>query len=252
MEEEVVMRLKDKAIVITGGATGIGRASAVACAQEGAKLVIADVNVAEAKKTVAMVQKVGGQAHFVLTDVSVEAQVAKLMEEAERRLGRIDVLVTAAGVLKASLTPVDEVGEEAWDQVIDVNLKGSFLAAKHAVPAMRRVGMGVIIMIASGAGVHGPSSSVPYGASKGGVHGLAMTLAARLTDDNIRVIDICPGNINTPLKVGAIQQQVQRIGKAARAEEQMAELGDPQGVARIIAFLASDEADYLRGTLFTR
>lgn len=246
------MRLKDKAIVITGGATGIGRATALVCAKEGARLAIADVNAVEAKKTVAMVQKAGGQAYFVPTDVLVEAQVAKLMEEAERRLGRIDVLVTAAGVLKASLTPVDELEEVVWDQVIDVNLKGSFLMAKHAVPAMRRVGKGVIIMIASGAGVHGPSSSVPYGASKGGVHGLAMTLAARLADDNIRVIDICPGNINTPLKVGAIQQQVERIGKQARAEQQIAELGDPEGVARVIAFLASDEADYLRGTVFTR
>jgi len=246
------MGLEDKRIVITGGATGMGRATALLCAGEGARVVISDVNVAGAEETIARIRSAGGDGWFVKTDVSEEGEVASLMAAAERRMGGINALVTAAGIATNSMIAVDQLRLEDWDRLIDINLKGTFLAAKHAVPAMRRAGKGVIVMIASGAGVRGASSMVAYGASKGGVNGLGMTLEAMLERDNIRVNVLCPGNIATPLKLGIIEQQVERIGQAARREEQIAGLGTPEGMAKIIKFLVSDDADYLRGALFTR
>ena len=244
--------LKNKRIVITGGATGIGRATAILCARRGARVVVADINDAAADETVSRIRGNGGQGWSVSADVSQESQVVSLMEVAEKRMGGISALVTAAGVALDSLVPVDEVLQEKWDSTIGVNLTGAFLAAKHAVPAMKREGGGVIIMIASGAGVRGGSSTVAYGASKGGVSGLGMSLERPLAGDNIRVNVLCPGQISTPLKLGIIEQQVERIGEEANRDKQIAGLGTPEGVARVLAFLLSDEADYVRGTLFTR
>ena len=246
------VQLRDKAIVITGGATGIGRATALYCGQLGARLVVGDLDEQEGRMTVEQIEEAGATAHFFRVEISREEEVARLMTFAEETLGRIDVLINSAGILLGSLTAVDEVDEAMWDSVIDVNLKGSFLAVKHVVPAMKRAGGGVVLLIASGAGVRGASSSIAYGSSKGGVHGMAMTLEPKLAPDNIRIHAVCPGSINTPLKVGVIQQQVSRIGQAARPEEQIANLGDPEGVAKVLAFLASDDADYVRGTIFTR
>ncbi len=246
------MNLIGKRIVITGGATGIGGATARYCAGEGARVTIADVNEAAAQKRVAAIRENGGEAWFVRTDVSSEAQVSSLMAEAEENMEGINALVTAAGIARDSLVSVDELLKEGWDGTIDINLTGTFLATKHAVPALRRAGGGVIVMIASGAGVRGASSMVAYGASKGGVNGLGMTIEPALARENVRVNVLCPGNIETPLKLGIIEEQARRIGEAARREEQMAGLGAPEGVARVIGFLVSDDADYVRGTLFTR
>ena len=246
------MNLDGKKIVITGGATGIGRATAVHCASEGARVVVADVNRRDAEDCVAQIRSGGGEAWFLQADVSSESEVQSLMAEAERLLGGIDVLVTAAGIARDALVPVDELLTEGWDRTISVNLKGAFLSAKHAVPALRRAGGGVIVLIASGAGVKGGSSMVAYGASKGGVNGLGMTLEARLAPDNIRVNVLCPGGITTPLKLYNIEEQARARGDAYRQEEQIALLGDPEGVARVLGFLVSDAADYVRGAIFTR
>ncbi len=244
--------LKGRRIVITGGATGIGRASAIHCAASGARVAVADVNEADGAECAAQIRENGGDAWFARADVSAEPDVCALMAEAERRMDGIDALVTAAGIARDSMVPVEDVAEQVWDDTMDVNLKGSFLAAKHAVPAMRRAGRGVIVMIASGAGVTGPSSAISYGASKGGVNGLGMTLAAKLRGDGIRVNVLCPGEIETPLKLDIIQQQVAALGEDARRREGNSDLGEPEGVAKVIAFLLSDAADYVRGPIFTR
>jgi NAD(P)-dependent dehydrogenase (short-subunit alcohol dehydrogenase family) len=246
------MRLKDRSIVITGGATGIGRATALRCAGEGAQVVVVDINETDGRSVEEQVRAAGGQGWFVRTDVTDAVQVASAMETAAGHMGGVNGLVAAAGVLHESLVPVDEIPLDEWDLTISVNLRGAFLATKHAVPAMKRAGSGVIVLIASGAGVKGGSSDVAYGSSKGGVNGLGMTLERHLAPDGIRVNVVCPGNISTPLKLGAIEQQVERVGEAADRERQMAGLGSPDGVARLLAFLLSDEADYVRGALFTR
>lgn len=246
------MNLEGRRVVVTGGATGIGRATAMHCAEVGARVVVADVNEAGGADCVAQVVAAGGEAWFVRTDVSVESEVRGLMGEAVQLMGGIDGLVTAAGIARDSMVPVEDVAEQVWDDTIDINLKGSFLAAKHAVPAMRSAGGGVIVMISSGAGVKGASSTVSYGASKGGVNGLGMTLEAKLRDEGIRVNVLCPGEIATPLKLGIIEQQAKAAGESVRLRQENTDLGDPAGVARVIGFLLSDDAAYVRGAVFTR
>ncbi len=246
------MNLEGRRVVVTGGATGIGRATAMHCAGMGARVVVADVNEADGNDCVSRITSAGGEAWFVGTNVSVESEVSGLMDEAVRLMGGIDGLVTAAGIARDSMVPVEDVAEQVWDDTIDINLKGSFLAAKHAVPAIRSTGHGVIVMIASGAGVTGASSTVSYGASKGGVNGLGMTLEAKLRGDGIRVNVLCPGEIATALKLGIIEQQAKAAGESVRLRKENTDLGEPAGVARIIGFLLSDDAAYVRGAVFTR
>ncbi len=246
------MDLSDRRIVITGGATGIGRATAMRCAAEGAKVVVADINPAEGEQCVECIRSAGGEAWYVRVDVSTESDVKAMVADAERLMCGIDGMVSAAGIAQDSLVPIDELPTENWERTIAVNLRGSFLSAKHVVPAIRKVGGGVIVMIASGAGVSEASSMVAYGASKGGVNGLGMTLARRLERDQIRVNVVCPGNVDTPLKVDIIEQQVEAIVEDAHRDDQLAGLVDPGGIASIITFLLSSDADLLRGSVFTR
>jgi NAD(P)-dependent dehydrogenase (short-subunit alcohol dehydrogenase family) len=147
---------------------------------------------------------------------------------------------------------VDELDEDTFSEVLDVNLKGSYLCVKTAVPWMRRAGGGVILLVASGAGVRRPSSSVAYGASKGGVHGLFLTLEPRLAAQGIRAHDVCPATIDTAMMRDVIVRGALAQGRSPEEALAAAPLGDPSGVARVLAFLASPDADYVRGTVFTR
>jgi NAD(P)-dependent dehydrogenase (short-subunit alcohol dehydrogenase family) len=246
--------LSEKVIVVTGGAQGIGGATAWLCAQRGAQVVIADANMKRGKGTAAAICAAGHQAWFQHTDVSQPGDVQALMEMVAARLGRLNVLICAAGIFKGAYQSPEELSVEDFDAVIDVNVKGLFLCTKYAMPLFDAQGGGVVLIVGSGAGVTGPSGSLAYGASKGGANGYGMTLARHLADRNVRVNVLCPGGINTELKLGVVAVQAEREGRSVDAAltEARQELGDPEGVARVLAFLASDEADYVRGTLFTR
>lgn len=248
------IRLNDKVAVITGGSTGIGAATALEYARAGAKVVFGDINETDAEKTISAIREEGGVAKFLRTDVMIEAEVADLMKTADTEFGGIHVLVTAAGVLRGPNVRIDEFETATFDSVIDVNLKGTFFALKHAVPIMNGCGGGVILCIASGAGVRGGSSSVAYGSSKGGVNGLVMVVENQVASMNIRMHTICPGGLATPLKLGQIAESARREGQdpdAAVANARKS-LGDPAGVARVLTFLASDAGSYTRGQIFTR
>ena len=244
------MRLKDKKIVVTGGASGIGGAAAICCAREGAQVAVVDLDREGVDGTVQAIEAAGGSAQGFGVDVQEEAQVRSFFEEIGGALGHVDCVIHAAGILEGALVPVDVFEEFTWDRVIDINLKGSFLVSKYSVPLMEKAGQGVLVLIASGAGVKGGSSSVAYGSSKGGVHGLSLVLAAQLASRNIRVHGVCPGGIETPLKMRVVQKQADASGRPV--DQMAAGLGDPEGVGNILSFLVSDEADYVRGTIFTR
>ena len=248
------IQLSDKVAVITGASTGIGAATAIAYAAAGAKVVLGDINEVDGEKTVQIIVENGGVAIFCRADVTIEAEVAQLIQTADTEYGRLDTLVTSAGILRGPSVRIDDFEETTFDSVIDVNLKGTFLALKHAVPLMGRSGGGVILCIASGAGVRGGSSSVAYAASKGGVNGLVMTVEGQVAGLNIRMHTICPGGLATPLKLGQIAESARRDGRdpEAAVENARGSLGDPMGVARVLTFLASDEAAYARGQIFTR
>ncbi len=246
------MRLKDKVAVITGGARGIGAATAKLFAQEGAGVVIGDVLEAEGWATAQEINDAGGRAWFVPTDVSDEAQAQHLIEESISKFGKLDILVNNAGVLLGAFTDLAEFPSEQWERTMEINVNGAFYCAKHAARYLPPGG--VILCVASGAGVREGSSSYAYGASKGGVHGFAMTMEAHLRPRGIRVHDICPGGIATEMKIQNIRDSAEKLGRSgdeavAAARQQ---LGDPMGVARVLLFLASDEGSYVVGTVFTR
>lgn len=241
-----MLRLTDKTILITGAASGIGRAAACCCAREGARVIAVDL---DASGVEACLSELGDTASGHTLDVQDETQVRALFETLSRSIEHLDGLIHAAGILEGALVPIDEFEELTWDRVIDVNLKGSFLLSKYAVPLLEKTG-GVLVLIASGAGVRGGSSSIAYGSSKGGVHGLSLVLASQLAPRNIRVHAVCPGALATPLKLRVVEKQADRAGRPL--EDMTARLGDPEGVGKILAFLVSDDADYLRGDIFTR
>ena len=239
-------RLTNKTILITGAASGIGRAAAVCCAQDGARVIAVDLDESGVNRCV---DELGNGSQGYAVDVQSESAVPELFEKLASKVDHLDGLIHAAGILEGALVPIDDFDELTWDRVIDINLKGSFLLSKYSVPLMEKYG-GVLVLISSGAGVKGGSSSVAYGSSKGGVHGLSLVLASQLSDRNIRVHSVCPGSLATPLKLRVVQKQADRAGKTL--EEVATNLGDPEGVGRILAFLVSNDADYLRGTVFTR
>ncbi|MFP6590016.1 MAG: SDR family oxidoreductase [Candidatus Latescibacterota bacterium] len=247
-------RLQDRIAVVTGGATGIGGATSELFGTEGALSIIVDYNEAEGEAAAERIRAGGGRAEFHALDVRSSDETAKVFERIGATHGRIDVLVCSAGVLMGAYNGIADLEEEAWDATIDTNLKGTYLTTKFAAPWLRRAERSVLLLIASGAGVRGGSSSFAYAASKAGIHGMQYNFERDLGASGTRVHVICPGGIATPLKLLNIAQ-----GATARGEDSdtavanaRQSLGDPAGVAKILTFLASDDADYVRGTIFTR
>ena len=244
--------LSGKRALVTGASTGIGRATAMRIASDGARVALFDINDSDIESTLRAIRDSGGDARYWRVDVTDEREVSHGVDEAADWLGGgIDVLAHLAGILKGSGLEVTHVDDSIWDPVIEVNLKGSYIVVKHVARYMIPARSGVIILTSSGAGVVGGSSSVAYGASKGGTHGLAMTLDAHLSRHGVRVNDVLPGNLDTPLKIGATEEQLANTGDRERYDDIMEGLSSPDGVAAVIAFLASDDADYVRGSVRT-
>jgi NAD(P)-dependent dehydrogenase (short-subunit alcohol dehydrogenase family) len=240
------MSLAGRVVAVVGGAAGIGRATAELCVQRGAHVILADVDAAQGKAAAGAIG-----ANFTPVDVTDEAAVQACFDGIGRALGRLDALIQTAGVLEGAYVPIEELGRDIFRRVWEVNVTGSFLCAKYAVPLMKRAGRGVIVLLSSGAATGG-SSSYAYASSKGGVSALGVTLARKLASDNIRVNVVAPGNISTRMKLGVIEEDGRRRGIPAERLVEEAALGQPEGVARVLAWLASDDADYVRGTITTR
>jgi NAD(P)-dependent dehydrogenase (short-subunit alcohol dehydrogenase family) len=245
--------LHGKRVIVTGAATGIGRATAIMAAARGARVAAFDVNDADAATMLAEVAAAGGVARSWHVDVADEEQVRTAVAEATEWLGGpADALLHSAGILLGAGVDLESFEEDTWDQVLDVNLKGSFLVSKHVAPGMRAAGSGSIVLVASGAGVIGGSSSYAYGSSKGGVHGLAMVLRAKLAGTGVRVYDVAPGQVATPLKIRAAEELFAQDGDRASFESTMASLVKPEGIAEVLVWLASDASADVTGTIFTR
>jgi len=242
------MELDGKVVLVIGGATGIGRATAALCAKRGAQVIIADFSDEQGHESAALCA--GTYLHVNVTD---EPSVKALLATVAERYGKLDALIQTAGVLKGAYVPLEEFSLETWKNVLDVNTTGSFICAREAAALMKKSGKGVIVLLSSGAATGG-SSSFAYGTSKGGVSSLGIVLANALAPHNIRVNVVAPGNINTAMKVSVIAADVERRGNMVDLEQAVAEsnLGEPEGVARILAWLVSDEADYVRGLVNTR
>lgn len=247
-------RLEGRVAVVTGGATGIGGAAAELFAAEGALSVILDHNGEEGRATVERATAAGGRAEFHRLDVRSHEETAGVFGEIGDRLGRVDVLLCSAGVLDGAYRKIADLPEQEWDITLDTNLKGTYLTVRSAAPLLRAAGRSVLLLVSSGAGVRGGSSSYAYAASKAGMHGMQYNFESDLGPDGTRVHVICPGGIATPLKLLNIAQGAEARGEDPEAAVAAARgsLGDPAGVARVLAFLASDDGEYVRGTVFTR
>ncbi len=237
------MSLQNKIVLVAGGATGIGAATATLCAAQGATVILADYNNTAGQ---AVAERIGAEFHAV--NVTDESSVRALFAQIARAHGKLDALIQTAGVLKGAFVPIEEFELDMFRQVIDVNVIGSFLCAKHATPLLAKSGKGVIVLVSSGAATGG-SSSYAYGTSKGGVNALGITLAKKLEPQGIRVNVVMPGNIETPMKRAVVDLEKQLFGGG---EQNSAVLGEPVGVGRVLAWLASDDADYVRGEIRTR
>lgn len=242
------MNLENKNILVIGGATGIGRATAILCAQRGASIIIGDSNLSDGNATA---RACSGR--FIELDVTNEASVKEMCERIGHSHIALDGLVQAAGILRGAFLSIEDFSVELFRQVLEVNTAGSFLCAKHAAPLLKLGHMPVILLVSSAAAFSG-SSSYAYGTSKGGVSALGSTMAEKLAHEGIRVNVVCPGNINTGLKLSVIAADALRAGQDpdAAISRAILSLGDPFGVAKLLAFLLSDEADYVRGSIVTR
>ena len=237
------MRLQGKVAIVTGGASGIGRATAELFAVEGAMVVIADMDEAGGQATVAALVDRGAGAEFVRTDVRHRADVQRLVARAVERFGRVDILVNNAGV--NILGDVVEVADEEYDLMMDTNVRGTFLCTKFVLPHMRAAGGGVIVNVASVAALVGARRNVVYDASKGAVLNMTRALAVDHAPDGIRVNCICPGLVDTPMTQRWLAgqenpDQIQRYGLLQRPAR-------PEEIAQAILFLASDMSSYMTG-----
>jgi len=241
------MRLQNRVAIITGAGSGIGRASAVLFAKEGAKVVVADFVREGGLETVDLIEQDGGKAVFVESDVSKAADAQKMVSTAVKTYGKLDVLFNNAGInLEKTIA---DTSEEEWNKVVNVNLKGVFLCSKYAIPEMIRNGGGVIINTASIRGLVGQYHLAAYCASKGGVVLLTKAMALDHGRDNIRVNCICPGGIETSMHKAflATLEHPERETEEMLRKIPLGRMGQPEDVARVALFLASDEAAYLTG-----
>ncbi len=240
------MRLKDKVIIVTGGGVGIGRAYSLGLAKEGARVVVADIQEAQARDVASEIQRDGGEALAVPVDVASAEKTRSMAEAALERYGRIDVLVNNAALYSViKKKPFSEISEEEWDRVMAVNLKGLFLCAKAVYPAMKKQGKGKIINISSGTTLGGTPFYLHYVTSKGGVIGLTRALARELGPENIAVNAITPGlTISGPQQEGALtpEQLADRRRRRCFQRDQY-----PQDLVGTVIFLASDDSDFITG-----
>jgi len=236
------MRLKDKVAIVTGGASGIGEATVVDMIAEGARVVIADMDEDRGAALAARLNEAHeGSAVFQPVDVTDENQVETLFQTTLSRLGSVDVVFNNAGI--GGMAPADSYPLEDWQRIIDINLSGVFLVAKHALGSMKEQGSGSIINCASILGNVGQSMTAAYSAAKGGVVNLTRTLAIEMAPHGIRVNTVSPAYIDTPL----LQDLDPDTLKALIALHPVGRLGRPEEVAKAVSFLASDDASFITG-----
>jgi NAD(P)-dependent dehydrogenase (short-subunit alcohol dehydrogenase family) len=239
-------RLKNKVAIITGGGSGIGRASCLLFAREGAKVVVADYVPDGGNETVRQIKAAGGEASFVLTDVSKSLDVQNMIAATVKTYGRVDILFNNAGIEGPS-AKLGNYKEEDWDRVIAIDLTAVYLGMKYVLAEMLKQGGGVIISTASVAGLVGFPGSGAYAAAKAGVINMTRMVALEYADKNIRVNCICPGIIETPMVERVVGSRPKdRIVKA----EPIGRLGRAEDIANAALFLASDESSFATGAPF--
>ena len=249
--EESMGEFDGRVVLVTGGALGIGRGIVEGFAAAGAAVAIADVNADAARALAAELDRAGHRAMAAMGDVSDAGDAERIVAETIAAFGRLDVLVNNAGILPADwYFRVDEMPEDVWDRILDVNLKGIFLMSKAAIPQIRLVGGGAIVNIASVQGLQSAPRVPSYAASKGGVLSLTRQMALDYARENIRVVAVCPGTIDTDMSRAGTRSAGGDIDEAVRAmaaRHPLGRIGQPRDIANAVLFLASDRASFITG-----
>lgn len=242
---------KDKAVLVTGGAQGIGLGISEMFAQNGAKVVMADVDEEAGSEALQRLQQQGLQAKFIPCDVADEAQVQHLMAEVQEAYGHLDALINNAGIADPFMGPLQELSMTDYDRVLAVNLRGPLLCAKYALPLLQRASHPAILNISSTRATMSEPNTFAYSASKGGLEALTHALAVSLTDEHVRVNAIAPGWI----EVGAWQKQAKRYSPKHSEEDKqqhpVGRVGIPQDIAEAALFLCSPAAGFVTGQCLT-
>ena len=233
-----------KVAIVTGGSSGIGKATAIAFAREGAKVVVASRREKEGQETVKQVQSAGSEGFFIKTDVSKETDVSAMVEKTIATYGHLDYAFNNAGIEQIP-TPLVEQTEETFDQVMDINVKGVWLCMKHQIPQMLVSGGGAIVNMSSIAGIIGAPGLPIYVASKHAVLGLTKSVALEYAKEGIRINAVCPGMIETDLLDRAFANQ--EVKERLIAMHPIGRVGKPEEIAEAVVWLCSDKASFVTG-----
>ena len=243
------MRLAGKVALVTGAGSGIGRATALLFAREGAEVLVVDVNTAAGKETVEQIAAAGGRAALAHADVSKSADCAAMVQAAEKNFGKLNVLFNNAGISHADDDDAVKTSEEVWDLTMAINLKSVFLGCKYGIPALRRAGGGSVINTASFVAHLGAATpQLAYTASKGGVLAMSRELAAVHARENIRVNALSPGPLRTELLMKYLNTDEKKQRRLVHVP--MGRFGEAQEIAQAALFLASDESSFMTGSEF--
>ncbi len=245
----VTMKLKNKTAIITGGASGIGKATALLFAKEGANVVIADIDERNGKNVEVEANKIKSNLEFVKCDVTKINDVRNLVSKAIKRHGKIDIIFNNAGIYQENKF-LHELPEDIWDMTINTNLKSIFLCSKYVIPHMIKNKYGVIINNASELGIVVEPESPAYCASKAAVIHLTKVMALEYADHNIRVNCVCPGPIDTPLLRRSFRTE-KDVRNYMKNHTLFRRLGRPEEVANVVLFLASDDTSYITGAAYS-
>ena len=244
-----LLGLSGRSVVVTGAASGIGAATAAFLSEAGALLTLVDLDIDSLRAASASFAGAATPT-LVAEDVGDEAAVSRAFDAAVAATGRVEAVVHAAGIMRDQRLDITRMSLDSWSALLRVNLTGSFLVAREAARTLREGG--VLVLIGSGGGFTGPSGSISYGASKGGVQGLALTVAEQLRPRGIRVHNFCPGSVDTPLVAESLAAGVRNGGSAEEADRVRRAMSDPAEVGAAIGLLLSPRAGALTGAVFSR
>ncbi|MCP5096443.1 MAG: glucose 1-dehydrogenase [Chloroflexi bacterium] len=243
------MRLQNKVALITGSSSGIGRATALLFAQEGAKVIAVDIDDEGGNETIDMITKAGGTAIHVHADVSKAADCEAMVQAAETTYGKLDIMFNNAGISHAHDDDAINTSEDVWDLTFDINVKGVFLGCKYGIPALKRAGGGSIINTASFVALLGAATpQLAYTASKGAVLSMSRELATIHARENIRVNALCPGPLRTELLMKYLNTPEKKQRRLVHVP--MGRFGEADEIAKAALYLASDESSFVTGTSF--